>query len=159
LLPFLLIVAGICFTILSFRSEKKTIPLTEVSGSLRDHTSSDKRGNFFDPHYFWLRGYQCTFIIPASRSSDLDESVFQRSFQDTSILYAKIPVSRKDDLQKMGSVIPVLSLSSDENIFLEEKNSEYNYHFNPLLLFTGICFVLAAVILLIIFLIKEVRSF
>lgn len=159
LLPFFLIVAGICITVLSFRTEKKTIALAEVSGSLRDHTASNKRASIFDPNYFWLRGYECTFIIPGSRSTELDESVFRRSFQDTTLLFAKIPASQINDLQKQGSVIPAYALRSGENIFLEEKGSNYDYHFNPLLLFTGICFVLAALILLIIYLVREIKSY
>jgi hypothetical protein len=157
LLPFFLIVTGLCLTVLSARSDKKAIQLTEVSGSISDHTSSDNRSTF-RPHYFWLRGYACTFIIPIMRASHLDASVFNRSFQDTTVIHVKIPMKRKNDLQVQGAVIPAEGLRSDVNVYLEESDN-ITFRFKPGLLFTGICLLLAALILLIIYLVKEVRSY
>jgi hypothetical protein len=159
LLPFFMLLAGVCLVILSLRSTRKTVALTEVSGSISNHSSSQQRIYTNRPHYFWLRGYQCTFIIPTFSSSDLDPSVFDRSFQDTSRVYVKIPTDRKPDLQVMGKVIPVRGLRSDTNIYLEESDATSLFRFKPALMIPGIFLVLASVILLILFLVKEVRAY
>jgi hypothetical protein len=158
LLPFILIVAGICLVILSVRSTKKTVELTEVSGSISNHSSSKQRIYHSRPHYFWLRGYQCTFIVPTFSSSDLDPSVFDRSFQDTSHVYVKIPANRRSDLQVMGKVIPVQGLRSDTTVYLEESGN-FSVRFNPAFMIPGICLVLASLTILILYLVKEVKSY
>jgi hypothetical protein len=160
LLPFFLIIAGICLVILSVRSTKTTVELTEVSGSISNHSSSQQKIYHNRPHYFWLRGYQCTFIIPTFSSSDLDPSVFDRSFQDTSHVYVKIPADRRSDLQIMGKVIPVQGLRSDSNVYLEESDAaNTTFRFKAAFMIPGMCLVLASLIILILYLVKEVRSY
>ena len=122
-----MILTGIVLFYFSRRKEKIERPayLPEVSGIIGDHSFTHGR-NFKVNHFFWLKGYACTFRIPSNYAYLLDQSIFGNSYQDQRQVIVAFDPQQKKNVNERDAIVTVKLLRSGNKIYYDEFSRSEN---------------------------------
>jgi len=150
-----LMIAGVAMTLLGFKISLKRNPpeLMQVSGTLSDHNTSGSR-YYQKHHYFSLKQYACTFMIPMGDAYSLDKTIFNKPLQEEPELTVSIDKSDEANLQTKWSVINVKQLEDSSRIYLKADQGRTG-SLGGIGLMIGIPLVLAGVTIIILHIVNH----
>jgi hypothetical protein len=157
--PTILIILGAAMIYFSL-SRTRTIapvPLSEVKGIIADHSTTADRKYRLN-HYFWLKGFQCTFEIYSYDSYGFDDRVFSNSFQDERIVHVQFNEEDSSRLQTRDAIVLVKGMRTMEKVYLQPETT-YSTPFRFSIFLNGLGLVMLGLVFLIIYVVQLVKNY
>jgi hypothetical protein len=157
--PPMLIILGAAMIYFSL-SQTRTIapvPLSEVKGILADHSTTGDRKYRLN-HYFWLKGFQCSFEIRSYDSYGFDDHVFSNSFQDERTVHVQFKSEDSSRLQTRDEIVLVKGMRTMEKVYLQPETT-YRTPFRFSIFLNGLGLVLLGLVFLIIYVVQLIKNY